>query len=278
MVLRLTDRILVFALLLAFDSTACCARDQSDVDGLSTDLGLGLMNFDLAEYNQQDEKLVQESGWVPGIDASLAAAKKRARASLRVSYYAGELDYDGQTQSGMSIASSSDQTLWDFEALAAYRLPFLSAPRTSLYAGGGYRHWQRDIQSIGSISGLDETYRWWSSQGGVNLEWRQGANVWSLDGRLTRTFNPRVDVDFHRALDSVTLDLGERWGWMLELAWRHRLSTRLSGGFSAFLESWELGKSGLETLTAGGIPVGNVFQPRIENRNFGFIMDIRHHW
>lgn len=99
-----------------------------------------------------------------------------------------------------------------------------------MYAGAAYRHWQRDIQSVGSISGLDETYRWWSAQSGLNLEWRQ------------------------------------------------RISPQLSTGLKVFYESWDLGRSGLETLTINGVPADNVFQPRIENRNHGFCVDIRHHW
>jgi hypothetical protein len=42
--------------------------------------------------------------------------------------------------------------------------------------------------------------------------------------------------------------------------------------------SWDVGRSGLETLTAGAVAAGSVFQPRIENRNYGFIVDLRHHW
>ena len=278
MVIRLINHIAVAALFLTLVTRVCSARDQRDVDGLSGGLGFGLMSFELAEFNQQNEKLVRESGWLRGIDATLDATNERARARLQASYYAGDIDYDGQTQSGIAIGSSSNHTLWDLSMLASYQLPLPSVPRTALYAGGGYRHWQRDIQSVGSISGLDETYRWWNAQSGLKLEWRRGANMWLVDGRLTRTFNPRVNVDFHRELDSVTLALGERWGWMVGLAWRHRLSQRLSGGLRTFFESWDLGKSELETLTSDGVPAGSVFQPRIENKNYGFVVDIRHHW
>jgi hypothetical protein len=266
------------ALLLTLLSTVAWASGQSDFDGFSGGIGVGLMHFDLKEFNRQDDTLVQESGWLPGIDATVSAEMNPLQARIRAAYYAGDIDYDGQTQSGAAIDSSSDQQIWDISALAAYRLPFSSTPRTSLYAGGGYRHWQRDIQSVGSISGLDETYRWWSAQTGLNLEWRRGASLWVLDGRLTRTLDPQVDVDFHHTFDSASLDLGERWGWITELAWRHRISPRLSAGLKAFYESWDIGKSELETLTVNDTPAGSVFQPRIENRNYGFIIDLRHHW
>jgi len=278
MVSKLTPQVAAAALLLTLLSTVLLAADLSDLDGFTGSIGVGQMHFDLREFNRQNDKLVQESGWLPGIDAALSAEINQLQARIRASYYSGDIDYDGQTQSGAAIDSSSDQKVWDVSARAAYRLPFSFTPRALLYAGGGYRHWQRDIQSVGSISGLDETYRWWSAQTGLNLEWRRSANRWVLDGRLTRTLNPQVDVDFHRTFDSASLDLGERWGWITELAWRHKLSPRLSAGLKAFYESWDLGKSGLETLTVNGAPAGSVFQPRIENRNYGFFVDLRHHW
>lgn len=258
--------------------TVSFANRGSDLDAFTGGIGVGQMHFDLREFDRQDDTLVQESGWLSGIDAAVSADMNPLQARIRAAYYAGDVDYDGQTQSGAAIDSSSDQKIWDISVLTAYRLPFSVTPRASLYAGGGYRHWQRDIQSVGSISGLDETYRWWSAQSGLNLEWRRGADLWVLDVRLTRTLDPRVDVDFHHTFESANLDLGERWGWITELAWRHRLSPRLSAGLKAFYESWDLGKSGLETLTANDAAAGSVFQPRIENRNYGFTIDLRHHW
>jgi len=274
----LTPQIAAASLLLSLLSTVSLAAGETGFDGFSGGIGVGLMNFDLKEFNRQGDRLVQESGWLPGIDAAVSGGKNPLRGSLRASYYAGDIDYDGQTQSGVAIDSSSDQKIWDISALAAYRLPLLAPLSTSLYGGGGYRHWRRDIQSVGSISGLDETYRWGRAQAGLNLEWRRGANLWILDGRLTRTLNPQVEVDFQHTFDTANLDLGQRWGWITELAWRHRISARLSAGLKAFYERWDFGKSELETLTANGAAAGSVFQPRIENRNYGFILDLRHHW
>lgn len=236
------------------------------------------MHFKLEEFNRQDDRLVQESGWLSGIDAAASVNNRQLQAGIRAAYYAGDIDYDGQTQAGAAIGSSTDQKIWNLSALTAYRLPFGSSPRSSVHAGVAYRHWQRDIQSVGSISGIDETYRWWSVHTGLNLEWRRGANRWIVDGRLTRTFSPQVAVDFHHTFDSADLDLGERWGWKTEFDWRHRLSDRLSTGLKAFYEHWDLGKSDVETLTMDGIPAGGIFQPRIENRNYGFFVDLRHHW
>ena len=271
-------RIAAATLLLMLLSLPSLARAGAGTDGFSGAIGVGAMNFELEEFSREGDRLVRESGWLNGIDAAVGISRKRLRAGLRVAYYAGDVDYDGQTQSGVAVDSSSDQNIWDTSALAAYRLPFWSEPRTSVYAGGGYRHWRRDIQAVGSLAGLEETYRWWSAQTGLDLEWQHGAHLWSLDGRLTRTINPEVSVDFDRTFDSANLDLGERWGWIASLAWRYRLSPSLSAGLRGFYQSWNLGRSDVETLTANGSAAGTVFQPRLENRNYGFVLDLRHHW
>ncbi len=266
------------ALLITLLSTLPLASAEYDGDTFVGSIGVGVTNFELQEFNRQDDKLVRESGWLKAIDAAISVVEKRLRASLRVAHYAGDVDYDGQTQNGAAVGSSSEQTIWDTAALAAYRLPCWSEPRTSVYVGGSYRHWQRDIRAVGAIAGLEETYRWWSAQTGLNLEWQRSAHLYWLDGRLTRTLKPKVDIDFDHSYDSTELELGERWGWIAEAAWRYRLSPRLSGGFKAFYESWDLGRSGVETLAANGAATGTVFQPRLENRNYGFILDLRHHW
>ena len=129
MVSKLTPQVAAAALLLTLLSTVSLAADQSDFDGFTGSIGVGLMNFDLKEFNRQDDKLVQESGWLPGIDAAVSAEINQLQARIRASYYSGDVDYDGQTQSGAAIDSSSDQKVWDISARAAYRLPFSFTPR-----------------------------------------------------------------------------------------------------------------------------------------------------
>jgi len=259
-------------------SEATSAAERRFFDALSTTLGASLMNLDFKEFDQQDDRLVRESGWLPGVEAGLAARKHRAQARFRVSHYRGDVDYDGQTQSGVQIDSTTDEKIWDFSASAAYRLSSPIPPELYLYAGAGYRHWNRDIQSVRFVSGLDETYSWWSYHAGLEIHWQKGANHWSLDGRLSRTLNPEVKIDFLDAFDSATLDLGERWGWRTELQWTRMFSQQLSGGLRLFYQSLDLGKSDVETLTRNGFPVGTVFQPRSESRNYGVTLELRHGW
>lgn len=275
---KLQARLLVAGLVMLVLPEITRSAVESGLDTFVGGVGVGSMHFDLKEFDSDDDQLVHESGRLPGIDAFLKVRRNRAEIWLHTAYANGDIDYDGQTQSGMAIGSSTDVKIWDLTTSAAYRLPVSIPADTYLYVGTGYRHWNRNIQSVGSIAGLDETYRWWSSQAGVKLEWRHGANQWTLDGRLTRPLNPEVNVDFKQSYDSVNLDLGERWGWKTELSWKYAFSSRFAAGVKGFYESWKLGNSASETLSQGGIPVGSVLQPRIENRNYGVGLELRQHW
>lgn len=270
-----------FTLLLAASACILSPKPANAVetgffDSLSGSLGVSLMKLDFKEFDQQDRRLVQESGWLPGITAGAIARKQQVETRFRLSHYRSDVDYDGQTQSGTPISSSTHEKIWDFSASAAYRLPF--PLQAYLYAGAGYRHWDRDIQSLSFVAGLEETYHWWSYHGGLELNWEKGGNRWSLDGRLLRTINPEVKIDFLDTFDSATLDLGERWGWRTELQWLHSFTPKVSSGLGLFYERLKLGKSDSEALTRNGTPAGTVFQPHSESRNYGITLELRHSW
>ncbi len=99
-----------------------------------------------------------------------------------------------------------------------------------------------------------------------------------VSGRPTRNLNPEVEVDFGAVFDSVTLDLGERWGWRTGLGWRRYVSPRVAAGLELFYESWDPGQSDAEMLSSGGLPAATVFQPRSESRNYGVTLRLRRDW
>lgn len=241
-------------------------------------IGAGLMHFQFEEFDRQDRRLVKEAGWLPGLEGSLGVRKQAVSLAVEAGYYAGDVDYDGQTSSGVPIDSSTDQRIFEASINAACQLPLGLPPRVSVYVGGGYRHWDRDIDSVGAVSGLDESYQWWRAETGVKLQLARGINAWDLEAGLTRTLNPQVEVDFGAAFDAVTLDLGERWGWRTAASWSHQVSRQLATGLKVFYESWDLGQSGSETLTSNGVAAGSVFQPRSESRNYGVILSLHRDW
>jgi len=256
----------------------CGQRERDGVAVSAASLGVGLMHFGFEEFDSQDRRLVKETGWLPGLEGRFKLAWQRTTLSVDLAYYSGDVDYDGQTSSSVRIDSSTDEGILDISINAAYQLRLGLPPRVSVYAGGGYRHWDRDIESVGAVSGLDEAYQWWRAAAGARLRWPAGVNEWSLDGRLTRTVNPQVEVDFGNTFDAATLDLGARWGWRTAASWLRHVGPRLAAGLSVFYESWDLGQSGVETLISNGVPAGTVFQPRSESRNYGALLSLQRDW
>jgi len=238
----------------------------------------GLLNFDLQEFDRQGDRLVQESGPLYGIDADFAFRREQMEIRLGAAYYAGDVDYDGQTQTRVSINSSTREQMVDLSLRVVYHLPTVIAPALSLYGGPGLRYWRRDIQSAGTVAGLDESYRWWRFQVGMEMTWSQEKNRWVLDGRMIRALNPAVEVDFGDRFDSADLNLGDQWGWRVGGRWIRVLSPRLEATLDLSYERQRLGNSDTEILQRNGAPVGSIFQPRIEMKSFGVMIGLRQTW
>lgn len=253
-----------------------CARAGDTVTDAA--IGVAALHFEFEEFDAQDRRLVRESGWLPGVAGGFSLRRQRLTLSADFEYYAGDTDYDGRTSAGAPVNSSTDQRMLDAAFNAAWQLPIDIPPQVYVHAGGGWRHWKRDIQSVGAVSGLDERYRWWRAEAGMQLRWPAGDGQWLVDARVTRTLDPQLDVNFGGTLDDVSLDLGERWGWSALAGWLQPVAERVTAGVSVFYRYWELGSSRVETLSSNGLPAGSVFQPRSESRNYGAILSLRHHW
>jgi hypothetical protein len=273
---KLVPVFLAWAPLLA---VAPAGADASRPDAAVTGyVGPGLMHYDFREYDADDRRLVKEEGWLSGLQGGLLVRRRRLSLLFEAAWYGGDVDYDGQTSAGVPIDSSTDESLMDLSSNLAYVLALNGPVRWEVFAGGGFRHWQRDIEGVGTVSGLDETYRWWRGEAGLRADLRRGSDLWTVSGRFMRSFDPEVDVDFDDRFDSVTLDMGERWGWRVEADWKHQLSERLVAGVRTFYASWAFGRSDVEALTRDGVPAGSVVQPRSEAREYGVALHLQRLW
>lgn len=268
--------IIVLSLILVFLPAHPSYADVRDTGVLA--IRTGLLNFDMREFDEQGERLVRESGLLYGINADFGLRGKQIEIRLGAAYYGGEVDYDGQTQANVPINSSTRERIVDVSLMLVYHLPSVAVPALSLYGGPGYRSWRREIQPVGTVSGLDESYRWWKFQAGMDMSWARGKNRWVLDGRVIRSLNPGVDVDLGAGFETTELNLGDSWGWRVGGRWARMLSPRLEAVFDLFYERQSLGRSDSETLRRNGLPVGSIFQPRIEMKNSGIFIGLRQTW
>lgn len=252
-------------------------------------IGLSAMDFGYKEFDTDGTLLDREDGWLPGLTLGVSETRGRWYGQFDGALYGGGITYRGQVQSpdptldGRPIRSNTDELVVDGALQFGYLFGRPGQLRWTAYGGLGYRHWRRDINpgrlADGTqVSGLLEQYRWWYALVGarLNLLQRAGSLV-QVDLRLTRTLNPKMDVDFQgfQGLDDATLDLGARTGYRLALPWRLAVAADSEVAVVPFYEAWDIGRSAPELATSGGVPLGTVVEPRSETRNWGVSVNYR---
>lgn len=241
-----------------------------DVARLDARLAAGIMHFDYEEFDSGGS-LDREEGYLPGLGVGLQLARGGLFAETTLEAWSGRVDYASAT-----VSTETDEDLLDWNAIAGYTLFALADRRLSLYAGPGYRHWQRDIRSTPTAFGLDETYRWWYASVGLRAESKVTEGLsFQADLQLRRTFNPSVDVHFKIGYDDVTLDLGEANGARAAFTLESRVDRNVRVFVTPWFEYWKLGRSTEIVLTQNGVPVGSVFEPRSRTRNLGINAGVR---
>lgn len=243
--------------------------------------GLSFQDFNYRELADDGTLLDRENGFIPGVVAGFVRTEKDWAVAGDVSYYNGDVDYTGQTTTGLPITTRSDARIIDLSMHVAHRQRGRdNADHGYLYGGLGLHSWERNVlptQTAGGayVSGVFETYEWWYGFVGFKTDMIDKPSwSWAIDARLTRTFNPTVHVDFLGLYDNVNLDLGPRFGARVALPWRYALDRSSALSVEPYFESWDLGRSGVTTLTRGGAPVGSVFEPRSETRSYGLNLSL----
>jgi hypothetical protein len=227
-------------------------------------LAFSVQDFDYTETFDDGSTADYETGLIPGINLGLSLSQDRLFAETVVSAWSGNVGYHGPAD------TVTGEDLLDWSLLAGAEVYRHTATAVDVYAGAGYRYWERDIQSTATLSGLFETYDWWYGLLGLRLQHdirdsvRLGADI-----RLLRPVEPEIEVEFTSGFDDKNLDLGEETGIRVALTLENRLDERFRFFISPWFEYWELGRSRTEHLLQDGIIVGTVFEPESETRNFG---------
>lgn len=240
----------------------------------SLDVGFSLFHFDYREFKDNGSQFNRESGDIPGMMLTLCRANGDWDVSGKLSYHTAEISYDGKTQSGNQVFTSTGEALYDLSIQIGKQLfvtPEIIPVR--LYGEIGYHQWERDIRSTPIATGLLETYHWRYASAGATLPVMQTSwgNIF-LDARLTRTFNSSIDVSFRNLYDAVNLTLANRNGFRVSLP----ISLPQQQGFQLhiepFWEEWSFGRSNTQNLIQYGAIVGTIFEPRSETRTTGIIV------
>lgn len=203
-------------------------------------------------------RLVTESGWLPrlALDTQLRLAGGGAlRAEIGVA--AAGLDYEGRTQAGTPVASTSGHRDLDIEIGWQPLAPSAWGEAWLLVHGVQQR---RQIASVGAVSGLRETSTLWMP----GLRWTRafeaGSWQWRPSVEVRASVRHSLEIDYGGLFDASDLKGGRRRELVLGLA------AVPSGSPWEFSLEWARSRqsaSPRQALYRGGVQVGTVRQPRI---------------
>jgi len=226
------------------------------------DAGLGQLASSWQEYDNQQRRLLRESGLLSVLQIGVQAECFGLGWEAGLHHAQGQREYVGNITTGGTIQTSSsiEQTELRVEGRKVI------APQWWLGGRLAYQQIERDLASAGAVLGYPELYRYWRAALGTGYRLWQGTDsrllgdAWIGGGPGGRMLL-RLPGD-----DPATLSLGSSRHVNIGLEW---WSQRPPGGTPGW--SWHLRlEHGLEQIEAGsaqaitrnGIVVGAALQPK----------------
>ena len=232
-------------------------------------LGLSLSSFEYEETNNET-LLNSESGQINGGLLEWRLDKQPFFFAFEISADHGTVDYDGLTQNGNFVETRSTylRKKFQLEAGRIYRLSekWLLSPTLQI----GYNDWTRRIRAVSNINGLREEYRYWFAKFGATIEYSLPAkqNI-RLTALAQQPIDAEITVEFENDLDTTVLNMDEKTGFSLALAWNIPITRSLDIETELFYTLQKFGRSDEDQLSRNGTPVGTVFSPDNETTTAG---------
>lgn len=219
----------------------------SRVQAIELNAGTYLQYVDYQEFDTNGKSLDRETGFIPGI--KLQATYQHH--TLWTTYAYGNIDYDGQLQSGIPHTADTNYILSSGGYEYAHEM--VRYPNTQLLAGFSTYRWQRHILPGNGVPGLNEVYLWQQIHAG--LRYKPGS-IFNLpleaSFSVIRTLNGTVDVNLESlGYGSPRLDLGDEYGFQAGIKYHRDISRQT--GFNVSVESsrWEFGRSQTKSYSSG---------------------------
>lgn len=224
----------------------------------------------MQEVAASGKRLVQERGWLPGLELGASYAGQDWRFRISGETYRNDIGYEGQLQNGAAFSTSTGtvQNRLAFEVERQINASLI------LLGGVELDRWQRRIQGKGSVAGLDENYR--STRlllGAGTATMKTSYFDVSTKALLVIAQPERLHVSFGNQLfDDAELETRSATGLRLEaeLIPAGAPDMLLSLGF----DTLRIARSDDAVLTKNGLAVGSVAQP--EHRRNAFSVRMRY--
>lgn len=235
---------------------------------MSASVGVSFLDFHYAEYNVDGGLLDYENGILPGFAVEMTRTENAWFITGKLGYHAGDILYDGHTQTGIAVVTRSDAIILDVFLQAGYQFLVEGRPSYSLYGGVGHHFWRREIRSTGSVSGLSETYRWdYAALGWDHVLDEGDRHTWKIDLRIQRTLGPSMEFN------SVQFPLEEKSGVRIAFPWSRPLQKKQRLNIEPYYERWELGRSPSREVVLNGNMV-SAFEPDSATNNRGIVISL----
>jgi len=238
------------------------------------DLGVNtfIKYFDYQEFDLDGSSLNHETGFVPGLGLSLVHTNHR----FWTSYAHGDVNYDGQLQSGTPHTTDTRQILFSNGYEYSFYANEINA--ISLLAGFSIHRWQRHILPSNGIQGVNADYQW--QQLYVGLSYKPDA-VFDLplefDLNIFGTRNSSVDINLENiGFGSPRLEMGNKPGFQATLNYYKVVSNQLTVNLLIETTRREFGRSG-NTSISNGISTLTIAEPESVawNTSFGISLVYR---
>lgn len=254
---------LVFGALFLICSEAAYAQWKISV-------GAGARQVSMQEIAGNGQRLVQERGWLPGLELGATYASQNWRFRIRGETYRSDIGYEGQLQNGAAFSTTTG-TVQDRLAFEVER-----QINASLILLGGVEldRWQRRIQGSASVLGLDENYR--STRlllGAGSATMKTSYFDVSTKALLVIAQPEQLHVSFGNQLfDDAEFETKSATGLRLEADLIPAGAPDILLGLS--FDTLRIGRSNDAVLTKNGLAVGFVSQP--EHRRNAFTLRVRY--
>lgn len=198
---------------------------------VSAELGLNGAWMYFAEFNAQNDRLLTESGWIPGLQGAINWSYLGLELTGSVQMYQGKVKYDGQAKSIFGVAKPYQSTTDTLLVNTGLQL-LLSMDierRWWLETSISRNSWNRKILGGEGVGRLAEHHRWWKLSAGA--QYRMFPKAY-LQGSLS--WMPGAYLDVSTAIASGRVEQPDGSGVNLKISYPfgHGGLWRFHGGYS----------------------------------------------
>ena len=237
----------------------------------------GVEKFNWREFGSNGRELLDESGLRYSFGANydnLRRINSGTIFSLAGKVYAGDVDYDGETQpSAIPLQSTTTYFGAQFDAMGGYRFA-RHLHGLDLLGGAGLDFWLRSIDDayipgIGQVSGGEEDYYAFFAKLGLGYFHEMGKARHYLQAGIKYPFFV-YEYAYSSRSDDLTLKPKGRPSLFVKYQIEFGSAMRNRFGLNFYYDSYQFDQSDAVVDTAGGIPTGYiVWQPESQQKTLG---------